>query len=58
MSPDITMCKGDNCPKRQDCYRYTATPCVYRQSYFAKPPCTGKYYTECEYFWKDEKGGV
>lgn len=35
--PDITMCKGDGCGVRDNCYRYTAKPDKW-QSYFAKPP--------------------
>jgi hypothetical protein len=35
--PDITMCSGDGCHRRERCYRATATPNA-RQSYFASPP--------------------
>lgn len=35
--PDITMCPGDKCPRKSDCYRATATPSE-RQSYFAWAP--------------------
>lgn len=35
--PDITMCSGEGCPMRVDCYRFTATPST-RQAYFAEPP--------------------
>ena len=31
---DFTMCKGDNCPQKEKCYRYTAIPSPYRQSYY------------------------
>lgn len=24
--PDISMCKNEKCPLRQDCYRFTAKP--------------------------------
>ena len=30
--PDITMCTG-NCPVKENCYRYMATPNPYGQSY-------------------------
>lgn len=30
--PDIAMCQNETCPKREECYRYKATPCHY-QSY-------------------------
>jgi hypothetical protein len=31
---DITMCKGQDCPLRESCYRYTAQANPFRQSYF------------------------
>jgi hypothetical protein len=36
--PDISMCKGGSCPRKQDCYRYRAIPTSQRQAYFARPP--------------------
>lgn len=36
--PDITMCKGEGCPIREACYRYTAKPDKYLQSWFMKSP--------------------
>ena len=45
--PDITMCKGGNCPAKEQCYRYRATPSTYRQSYFAEPP---HVVYGCQYF--------
>jgi hypothetical protein len=36
--PDISMCVGGGCSLKQDCYRYTATPSPYLQSYFAEIP--------------------
>jgi hypothetical protein len=35
---DITMCEGKNCPLKESCYRYTAKPNEYRQSYFVNSP--------------------
>jgi hypothetical protein len=35
---DITMCEGKNCDLSITCYRYTATPSQYRQSYFTESP--------------------
>jgi len=50
MSPDITMCRGTGCPFKEGCFRYTANPNEYRQSYFFKPPFKdGK----CEMYWGD-----
>ena len=36
--PDICMCQGTGCPMKETCYRYTAEPNPYRQSYFAVVP--------------------
>lgn len=43
----ITMCKGDGCQLRGECYRYTA-PIGRRQSFFTNTPVDqdGK----CDYF--------
>lgn len=38
--PDITMCKDDECPSAENCYRFIATPSKVWQSYFAKSPRT------------------
>jgi hypothetical protein len=44
---DITKCKGDGCPVKERCYRFTAKADVY-QSYFADIPLKdGK----CDEFW-------
>ena len=45
--PDITMCTGIDCPFKDQCHRYTATPSEY-QYYFADPPIKdGK----CDHYW-------
>lgn len=31
--PDISMCDNRKCPSSKYCYRFTATPTQYRQSY-------------------------
>lgn len=36
--PDIAMCHGEDCPSKQTCYRFLATPSEYRQSYFYPTP--------------------
>ncbi len=46
--PDISMCQNDNCPKRADCYRFTAKPGE-RQSYANFQPDEKG---ECEYFYE------
>jgi len=35
--PDISMCSGEGCKLAGNCYRKTATPNEWRQSWFAKP---------------------
>lgn len=37
--PDMAMCSGGECPKKDECYRYRAIPNEFRQSYFSKIPC-------------------
>lgn len=46
--PDITMCKGEGCPKKDLCYRHTAKPTPHWQSYFVKAPYDPETQT-CEY---------
>ncbi len=46
--PDICMCKGEGCSAREHCYRYKATPCEFRQSYFVNSPIEGG---KCVHFW-------
>lgn len=35
---DISMCSGSGCSLRTRCYRFTATPNEFRQSYFMNVP--------------------
>jgi len=49
--PDITMCAGNKCPLKETCYRFTATPSEYSQSYFIKTPYDNEY-ERCEHYWK------
>jgi hypothetical protein len=49
---DITMCQDKECPKRDECYRFTAPANPYRQSFFIDSPREGD---ECKYFWMVEK---
>ena len=55
--PDIAMCTGvrngnQSCPRCGSCYRYTAKPTSFRQSYFATPPF--KDDGECDYYWPND----
>lgn len=47
---DITMCRDDRCPHRQDCYRYLA-PASENQAWFAELVRDGD---DCRYFWPME----
>jgi hypothetical protein len=56
---DITMCSGTNCPKKEECYRFTAYVNEYRQSWFCEPPfkiVEDKF--TCEMFWGDANEGI
>lgn len=46
--PDITMCKGTNCNRKDNCYRHTATPNTGHQAYFVHAPVNNQ---ECQYYW-------
>lgn len=49
--PDITMCPGEECPKKHTCFRYLAVPHE-RQSYFMKPPIDK--HGKCSHYWEME----
>lgn len=53
--PDIAMCKGDNCPLKRTCYRFTAKPSEYLQSYFLNVPYDEKEGT-CNYQIPNKNG--
>ncbi len=56
--PDITMCSGANCPLKDECYRYTAEPSKFRQSYFMNPPIKdGKCEHQMEVYTKNKEDG-
>lgn len=52
--PDITMCLDTECPQKERCYRFTAKPTPYRQSYFMFSP---KSMDVCQYFTPNDKEG-
>lgn len=47
--PDITMCAGKDCTLKETCYRHTATPSEYHQSYFLNPPIKED---KCDHYWE------
>ena len=54
--PDITMCSGEGCSHKEKCYRFTATPSEFRQSYFINPPIdeNGK----CDHYWGENAEAI
>ncbi len=49
---DITMCSGDGCSMKHECYRHTAPPSEYWQSMFVDPPLNED--GSCDMFWKND----
>jgi hypothetical protein len=45
------MCDNKDCPLRESCYRFTATPSKYMQTYADFEFTTKDGITECEYYW-------
>jgi len=52
--PDISMCKGINCPLAFNCYRFTATANPHWQTYFTETPWSEEN-KNCEYYLPNEK---
>jgi hypothetical protein len=45
---DIAKCTGENCPHKENCYRFTVPASEIYQTYIAEPPIKdGK----CDYYW-------
>jgi hypothetical protein len=47
------MCSSNTCPLKESCYRFTATPSPYRQTY-----ADFQYDEEiksCDYYWNNKK---
>lgn len=51
---DITMCKGTNCPFKDDCYRYTANENPYSQEWYMFVHYE-KETNSCTEYWADER---
>lgn len=49
---DISKCKGEDCPRKYTCYRFTAPSSEYRQAWLGINPLDDE--GNCEYYWKDE----
>jgi len=50
--PDISMCEGKGCDVKNTCYRFTAKPSKFMQSYVMPdvPPIENE---GCEYYWNN-----
>lgn len=47
------MCNGTDCPLRHNCYRATAKPNEFRQSYFMELPYNKKK-GNCNEYWPED----
>lgn len=54
---DITMCSGEGCPLKGNCYRFNAVPSKFYQSYFTNPPFEHEQSGEvtCTHQWKNNE---
>lgn len=50
--PDISMCYGGQCPIKETCYRFKATPNESWQTYFVRAPFKDG---ACEYHWPTKR---
>ena len=55
--PDISMCKNKFCDRSNDCYRFTARPNPYMQSYisFSDDEEEIKFAHDCNMFWLNRR---
>lgn len=51
---DISMCDGNECPQKQECYRYTAPQNPQGQAYFTFVPYD-KDAKQCTMFWNNKQ---
>lgn len=49
--PDLTLCQGNSCKIKEECFRYTAKPKEFNQSYTNFHGINEK----CEYFIDNKK---
>ena len=52
--PDIAMCTNEEYPLKQKCFRYTAKPSEYRQSYADFEPIVEDGKVSCGWFWDNK----
>ena len=58
MNHDVTHCQGDNCPKKETCYRYKAyldIPNVKDQTLFSMILAQGCVENNYNLYWEDKE---
>lgn len=50
--PDIAKCENQDCPFNTSCYRFTAEPSKYGQSYGYFKPIVEDDELTCKYYWE------
>ena len=54
--PDITMCINEFCELKNYCYRYTANPKEFMQSYAEfKPKRNSEGLLDCDHYWVETR---
>ncbi len=54
--PDISLCDGGSCPRKQECYRFTAKPDPGEwQVYFSVPPYDYQDAKACDLFMPNQE---
>ena len=51
--PDIAMCNNKLCKSKKKCYRFTAKPNPFRQSYGSFKPEKGR--DKCDFYYYNQK---
>jgi hypothetical protein len=55
---NITMCKGGNCPLKDQCFRHTAKPSEYQDYFIVVPYKIKNNEFKCNYLWTDNNQRV
>jgi hypothetical protein len=50
--PDITMCSNNECPLKENCYRFKAIPSDWQSYSSFNPVKDNKYQYTCDHFMK------
>mgnify|MGYP006998149801 CR=1 FL=1 len=53
--PDISKCKGGDCPLKDSCYRYTVIPSDYQSYLYSLPYKVVNNHLMCEYFYRNHE---